>query len=40
MHEWRDVDYRHRGIRISDAIAISCKIVAGFVRHNAPRAPT
>src|SRR6185369_8006195 len=34
MHEWRNVDYRHRRVRISDAIAIRGKIVTRFVRHN------
>src|SRR5262249_43113408 len=38
MHEWRDVDYRHRGVRVGDAIAIRCKIVIRLVRHLAPRA--
>ncbi len=38
MHEWRDVDYRHRGVRIGDAVAIGREIVISFVRHHAPRA--
>src|SRR5262249_46966642 len=38
MYEWRDVDDRHRGVRVGDAIAIRYKIVTRLVRHLAPRA--